>query len=145
MPILLLILTVVIFDQFSKFYIQSHLSLGMSIPVIADIFHITYILNPGAAFGILEHQTMIFVAIAIGMVVAVLYFYPRIPRGHYPLRLGIGLMVGGALGNVIDRVKTGYVIDFFDFRIWPVFNVADIAIVTGVGLIVYSLIYLSND
>lgn len=121
------------------------MSLGMSIPVIADIFHITYILNPGAAFGILEHQTVIFVAIAIGMVVAVLYFYPRIPRGHYPLRMGIGLMVGGALGNVVDRVKTGYVIDFFDFRIWPVFNVADIAIVTGVGLIVYSLIYLSND
>lgn len=142
MPILLLVLAVVAVDQLSKYYVQSKMSLGMSLPVVDNIFHITYILNPGAAFGILEHQTMFFIAIAVFMLAAVVYFYPRIPESSRALRFGTGLMVGGAVGNVIDRVKTGYVIDFFDFRIWPVFNVADMAIVGGVGLIIFSLYYL---
>ncbi len=144
MPILLLIFAVVMIDQFSKYYIQSHMTLGMSLPVIPNIFHITYILNPGAAFGILEHQTIVFIIIALGIIAAAVYLYPRIPQSHYPLRIGSGLMVGGAIGNVIDRIKTGYVIDFFDFRIWPVFNVADIAIVCGVALIIYSLLLSSE-
>jgi signal peptidase II len=114
--------------------------LGMSIPLIKNIFHLTYVLNPGAAFGMLEHRTSFFIVVALLLVAAVVYFYPRIPPGHLLLRIGIGLQVGGAIGNVIDRVKTGYVIDFFDFRIWPVFNIADIAIVCGVGMIILSIL-----
>ena len=144
MPILLLALGIVSVDQWSKYYLQSHLMPGMSVPVIENIFHITYVLNPGAAFGIFEHQTAFFVVVAISMLSAVLYFYPRIPVGYPLLRFGVGLMVGGAIGNVIDRIKTGYVVDFFDFRIWPVFNVADMAIVTGVCCIVFNIIYLSK-
>ena len=79
-------------------------------------------------------------AVAFALFAAVLYFYPRIPQGYGLLRLGIGLQVGGAAGNVVDRLKTGFVVDFLDFRVWPVFNVADIAICVGVGLIVYSLL-----
>ncbi|EGO63233.1 signal peptidase II [Acetonema longum] len=141
MPILLLAVTIILLDQWVKYYVQTHMTLGMSIPVVPDIFHITYILNPGAAFGILEHQTTIFIAVAILLVVAVVYFYPRIPKGCRLLRLGIGLQVGGAVGNVIDRIRTGYVVDFLDFRIWPVFNIADMAIVIGVGCIVISMFY----
>jgi signal peptidase II len=118
---------------------------GLSIPIIPNIFHITFVLNPGAAFGILEHQTAFLVVVAGIMVAAVLYFYPHIPhKDHYLLRLGIGLMMGGAIGNVIDRVKTGYVIDFFDFRIWPVFNIADMSIVIGVGCIILHMMNLSD-
>ncbi|VBB06174.1 peptidase a8 signal peptidase ii [Lucifera butyrica] len=145
MLILLLTFLVIIVDQAAKYYIQAHMLPGMSIPVIPGIFHITYVLNPGAAFGIMEHQTVFFIIAALGLLIAAVYFYPRIPRQGYRLmRFGVGLMAGGAVGNVIDRVKTGYVVDFFDFRIWPVFNMADIAIVTGVICILVNLVFMPN-
>lgn len=144
MPIVLLALVVVVIDQLAKYYIQSKMVPGMSIPVIDGIFHITYVLNPGAAFGILEHQTAFFLVVAVILIIAIAYYYPRIPHGYRLLRLGIGLQAGGAAGNVIDRIKTGYVVDFLDFRVWPVFNIADMAIVTGVVLIVYNTLYLSG-
>ena len=144
MPILILAIAVVVLDQLVKVYIQNHMTVGMSIPVIDDIFHITYVLNPGAAFSILEHRTGFFIGVAVILFAAVLYFYPRIPKEYRLLRLGIGLQVGGAAGNLIDRMRTGYVVDFLDFRIWPVFNIADMAIVGGVGLILYSLLYLQD-
>jgi signal peptidase II len=140
-PIVILALAVVALDQVSKAYLQANMAPGASVPVIPGIFHITYVLNPGAAFGILEHQTWFFVAVAFLLFAAMVYFYPRIPQGYGLLRLGIALQTGGAAGNVIDRLKTGYVVDFFDFRVWPVFNVADMAIVGGVALIVYSIVF----
>ena len=142
MPVLLLAIIVAAVDQGIKYYVQSHMTLGMSVPVINGVFHLTYILNPGAAFGILEHQTKLFVAVAVSMLAAVVYFYLHIAAGHWLLRLGIGLLAGGAVGNVIDRVTTGYVVDFLDFRVWPVFNSADIAIVTGVGCLIYTTLFL---
>lgn len=145
MPILLLVLFVVFIDQLSKYYIQAHMLTGASIPVIQDVFHLTYVLNPGAAFGLFEHQTMFFVFVAVCMVMAAVYFYPRIPKQYQLLRYGTGLMVGGALGNVMDRIKTGYVVDFFDFRVWPVFNIADTAIVCGVGFIIITMVFLHKE
>jgi len=142
---LLLALFIVVIDQLSKFYIQTHMELGMSIPVIQDVFHITYILNPGAAFGLFENQTTFFVIIAVCMVVSAIYFYPMIPNQYRLLRFATGLVVGGAMGNVIDRIKTGYVVDFFDFRIWPIFNIADVGIVCGVGCIIFTIIYLYKE
>ncbi|HWR41305.1 MAG TPA: signal peptidase II [Patescibacteria group bacterium] len=136
---------VIALDQWSKYYIGETMSLGTSIPVIANIFHITYVLNPGAAFGILENQTFFFVVIAAIMLGTAIYFYRQIPDGHYLLRWGITLMAGGAVGNVIDRIKTGYVVDFFDFRIWPVFNIADIAIVSGVIGIICAMTLSSRN
>ncbi|MPM60960.1 Lipoprotein signal peptidase [bioreactor metagenome] len=145
MPILLLSLAVIIVDQWAKYYIEHTMTLGVSIPIIQDIFHITYILNPGAAFGILEHQTELLVFIALIMVTALIYFYNRIPRTLKLLHFGLGLLAGGSIGNVIDRIRTGYVVDFFDFRIWPVFNIADIAIVCGVFSIIWTLIFVDNE
>lgn len=142
MWVLLLASVVAIIDQGIKNYIQSHMTLGMSIPVIDGVFHITYILNPGAAFGLLAHQTALFLVVALAIFAALAYFYRQISAGHWLLRLGTGLLAGGAAGNVIDRVKTGYVVDFLDFRIWPVFNSADVAIVTGVGCLMYIMLVL---
>ncbi|MDR7865677.1 MAG: signal peptidase II [Sporomusaceae bacterium] len=141
MPIVILALAVIALDQVSKAYLQANMAPGASVPVIPGVFHITYVLNPGAAFGILEHQRWFFVAVALLLVAVIVYLYPRIPAGYGLLRLGIALQTGGAAGNAIDRLKTGYVVDFFDFRVWPVFNVADMAIVGGVALIVYSLLF----
>lgn len=145
MPILLasIAMIVIIIDQWSKYYVKTHMLPGMSIPVLDNIFHITYVLNAGAAFGILENQQMFFVIIAVVMLGVTLYFFRQIPVSFRLMRLGLSLLAGGAVGNVIDRVQTGYVVDFFDFRIWPVFNVADIAIVTGVACIIYTLTFMS--
>lgn len=114
---------------------------GMSFPVIQDIFHITFVLNPGAAFGILAHQRSFF--IVMGIVIAILggLFSPYIRRQCRIFRCGTALLLGGALGNLIDRMRFGHVIDFFDFRIWPVFNIADIAIVVGVAAIIYAILF----
>jgi len=144
-PILLasIAMIVIIIDQWSKYYVKTHMLPGMSIPVLDNIFHITYVLNAGAAFGILENQQMFFVIIAVVMLGVTLYFFRQIPVSFRLMRLGLSLLAGGAVGNVIDRVQTGYVVDFFDFRIWPVFNVADIAIVTGVACIIYTLTFMS--
>lgn len=139
----LVVLAVLVLDQLGKYYIQTHLEPGASVPVIDGLFHITYILNPGAAFGIMKNQTVLFLLVALVLFAIVLIIYPRLPAGHLLLRVGIGMQVGGAAGNFIDRFRTGCVVDFFDFRIWPVFNIADIGIVLGVALILYDILYLS--
>lgn len=132
---------VILLDQATKFWIQSRMVTGESWPVITGIFHITYIQNAGAAFGILENKTWFFIAVAILLIGSVAYIYPKLPADKPLLRLGAGLLVGGAVGNLIDRVRLGSVVDFFDFRVWPVFNVADICIVCGVACLIYVLVF----
>jgi len=138
--LLLIAVGVLLVDQVSKLYIIRNMALGDSLPVINEVFHLTYVKNPGAAFSILQHQTGLFIAIAVLLLLAVAYYYPRLPQGYPLLRIGIGLQVGGAAGNLLDRIRTGYVTDFLDFRIWPVFNIADIGIVLGVGLLFREII-----
>ena len=135
---------VIVIDQVTKYWIQSRMAYGESSPVIREVFHITYILNPGAAFGILENKTWFFIAVALVLLAGVGYLYPRLPENPM-VKLGTGLLVGGANGNLIDRVRIGYVIDFFDFRIWPIFNVADICIVCGVACLAYYLLLTADE
>lgn len=115
--------------------------LGQSIPVLPQIFHLTYIQNPGAAFGILENQRYLFILIAAVLIVAVIYFYKKIIQLSKLFQVGIALLFGGAIGNMIDRIFIGRVIDYMDFRIWPVFNLADIAIVSGCAIIAFNLLF----
>lgn len=145
MPIAILILSVILLDQFSKLYIQEAMTLGMSCPVLAGVLHITYILNPGAAFGILENQRIFFIVVAVAMIAFLIYFYPRLASYHMVFRIGTALLTGGAVGNLIDRMRIGAVVDFIDFRVWPIFNIADIAIVCGVAMMMYVLLFLSNE
>ena len=98
---------VIIIDQATKYWIQSRMAYGESAPVIREVFHITYILNPGAAFGILENKTWFFIAVALILLVGVAYLYPRLPANQPIVKLGAGLLVGGAIGNLIDRVRIG--------------------------------------
>ncbi len=142
---LIVILGVVILDQLSKYYISHTLVLHTSVPIIPNVFHITYILNSGAAFGILENKRLLFILIALFILAGGGYFYRRIPQQYHLLRFGLSLMAGGAIGNLIDRIATGYVIDFFDFRIWPIFNVADIAIVCGVAIMIYTILFMKKE
>lgn len=148
MYFLLVALLVIIFDQLTKYYVVSNFYLGESLPVIENIFHWTYILNPGAAFGMFEGSRWFFVVIAIGVLVGIWYMKDEINEGGWMMQYGAALFGGGAIGNLIDRARSGLVIDFFDFRIWPVFNVADIAICVGVAMILWKVLqteFLTNE
>lgn len=133
-------LAVVILDQFSKYIVAENMALGESIPIIEEVFHLTYILNPGAAFGMFAHNRLFFIAIAVVVIGIIIWARREILASPWEVKAGCGLFLGGAIGNLIDRARQGLVIDFFDFRIWPVFNIADIAICIGVGLIIWNLL-----
>ncbi|MDW7672907.1 MAG: signal peptidase II [Bacillota bacterium] len=129
-----------IIDRSTKYLVVANMSPGQSIPILENIFHLTYVLNPGAAFGLFAYQTMFFILIAVLVVGVILYFNWTLPAGKQFLRIGLALQLGGSLGNLLDRIQSGYVVDFFDFRVWPVFNIADIAIVTGVVILAYEIL-----
>lgn len=148
MNFIVVALLVIILDQLTKYYVVSHFYLGESVPVIENVFHWTYILNPGAAFGMLEGSRWFFVVIAVLVLGGLWYMRDEIAKGGWMTRLGAALFGGGAIGNLIDRTRSGLVIDFFDFRIWPIFNVADIAICVGVALILWKILqmeFLTNE
>ena len=140
MWVFVLPLAVVILDQFSKYIVVENMALGESIPIIEEVFHLTYILNPGAAFGMFAHNRLFFIAIAVIVIGIIIWARREILASPWEVKAGCGLFLGGAIGNLIDRARQGLVIDFFDFRIWPVFNIADIAICIGVGLIIWNLL-----
>lgn len=133
-------LAVVILDQFSKYIVVENMALGESIPIIEEVFHLTYILNPGAAFGMFAHNRLFFIAIAVIVIGIIIWARREILASPWEVKAGCSLFLGGAIGNLIDRARQGLVIDFFDFRIWPVFNIADIAICIGVGMIIWNLL-----
>lgn len=137
MTALLTAFCVTVLDQLVKWIVQNHMELGETIPLIKNVFHLTYIINPGAAFGILPHQDWFFLAIVVVLFVAYFLMRKKIPEKPLYFPAAVGMLLGGALGNGIDRVRIGGVVDFFDFRIWPIFNVADIFICLGVGLIAF--------
>jgi signal peptidase II len=137
-PITVLIL---FFDQFSKFLISKNLFLGQSIPIIRDFFHLTLVHNRGAAFGILKNQAVFLIFVSLFAIALIYSNLKRKDTGSKISlhRVALGLILAGALGNLIDRLCYGYVIDFLDFRIWPVFNLADSAITIGAVLLGWSL------
>lgn len=129
-----------IIDRLFKVLVQTNFILGDTVIVIPKIFHLTFVLNPGAAFGLLAGRTWIFVVTALAVVGGVIYGQFRIPRSERLTRLAIGMIGGGALGNLYDRLVIGRVVDYLDFQIWPfVFNFADCMIVIGVGLFILRL------
>lgn len=140
MYLILVVFCVVAIDQITKYLVVSNMTEGMSIPILEHVFHLTFVLNPGAAFGMLENNREFFIIMALAVLTLVVYMRKSILEEPLEIQLGIALFVGGALGNLIDRIQTGLVVDFFDFRIWPVFNMADIAICVGVGVIIWSII-----
>ena len=144
MPLGIGILVFVI-DQLVKHLVVSTMHLGQSFPVIKGIFHITYVLNPGAAFGMLEHQRWFFIVVALAAVLLGVFFYRKLQQESILMRSGAGLLLGGAVGNLAGRSQRGLVVDFLDFRVWPVFNIADIAICAGAGILIYDIWQRRNE
>jgi signal peptidase II len=139
LTIYLIAAVVFLVDQLTKLLIIHTMNLHDSISVIPGVFYITYVKNYGAAFGILAHRTGLFVIITVSVVLLIIFFLRQLPKDQNLLRIALVLQLGGALGNLMDRLLYGFVIDFLDFRFWPVFNVADIAIVAGIGLLMLDL------
>jgi len=126
---------VVALDQASKHLVRANLALGESVPEEGPL-RITYVTNTGAAFGILQGQTLFLMVTTFFGLAAILLYYLYPPMEHGVLRLALGLQLGGAVGNLADRVRLGKVTDFIDVGPWPAFNVADSSIVVGVAIIV---------
>lgn len=132
------------FDQISKYLVVNNMTLSQSIPVIRNIFHITYVINYGAAFGIFKNQRVFFILITIVILAILIVIYKQINFHNKLSKIAFTLVISGALGNLIDRIRLGYVVDFFDFRIWPVFNIADMSIVIGAILLSVFLVFIEN-
>jgi len=131
-------LIVILFDQITKFLIRINFQLNETFPIIKNIFHLTYIYNFGAGFGILQQQKWILIFISLIVIGVIFYYFDRIKEKEILLQVLVGFVLGGTIGNLIDRVIYGFVIDFIDFRIWPIFNFADSFVTIGViGLIIY--------
>src|SRR3989338_6224702 len=118
-------LIIILIDQLSKFFVRTNFQLNQSIPIINNIFHLTYINNTGAGFGILKTQTLILIFVSIIVIGIILYNFDKIKNKETLLQVLVGFVLGGTIGNLIDRIANGYIIDFLDFQIWPIFNFAD--------------------
>ena len=143
------VLVIVVLDQISKVYIDTHMTLHDSIPVVQGFFNITYVRNPGAAFGFLADSTPLvraFFLIGVSIFASglIVYYVMKMKTEDILLTYGMSLIMGGAVGNLIDRVRLGEVIDFLDVYIstyhWPAFNVGDSAVSIGAVILFYKLI-----
>ena len=129
---------VLLLDQLTKITITSYLTLHQSIPIIKNIFHLTYITNTGSVFGILKGWQLPLIFFSIAVIGFIFYYSDKIKEKERLLQIFIGFILGATIGNLIDRVIFGHVIDFLDFRVWPVFNIADSFItISVIFLVIY--------
>ena len=147
MPALCLSFLIVVLDQLTKWLVRVEFPLGHSIPVIPGLFSLTYVRNTGAAWGIMGGLNGWLAVLSIVMLVVIVVFRRSFLSDVPVHRMALGCMVGGIVGNLLDRVRLDYVVDFLDFHAaghhFPAFNVADSAICVGVGLYVLSSFWLS--
>ncbi|MFA6350004.1 MAG: signal peptidase II [Candidatus Omnitrophota bacterium] len=140
----IIVISILFFDQAAKFLVVKNLALNQSIPVLRGIFHISLVHNRGAAFGMLNNQVPVFIIATILAITLIALNLKNSKSNKLSLfNISLYLILGGALGNLIDRIFLGYVIDFLDFRIWPVFNIADSAITIGAVLLGWTILF--ND
>lgn len=134
---------IVLLDWASKEWVKANLPLGISKPFLPGLLQLHYSQNTGAAFSILTGQRWLLSGLAIIAVVLLFYFRERITEGKAPLKVILGLILGGAIGNLIDRLCYGFVIDFLEFAFiqFPIFNLADSALTIGVSLMILFLLF----
>ncbi len=132
--------SLVLVDQLTKILASAHLKLGETYPILKNAFHLTLIYNSGAAFGFFKKRAALFIFISVIAILLILFYAKRFGRNYRFARLGLLLILAGTIGNLIDRIRFGYVVDFIDLRVWPVFNFADILISTGGILLICHLL-----
>ncbi len=157
LPYLALAGGVIFLDRLTKYLTEDGLALGESRPIIGEIFSLTRVHNPGGIFGLFPQRGNLFLffslVVLIGVVILILAAARKEPWPTFlpaqlvmgkSYRIGLALVLGGGIGNVIDRIKWGYVLDFFDLHFWPIFNVADMSVTIGVGLLILLLLRSST-
>ncbi len=135
---------ILILDQICKLALVARMSEGQSQPLVGPYVSLTVHHNPGAAFGLFPTGTVGLAILAAVVIIILVLYGPRATRCHSGLSVALGLTLGGAAGNLIDRARLGYVIDFIDIHFWPVFNIADIAITCGAIMLVLSVLRKSS-
>lgn len=145
----LIILASIVLDQISKYLVVTKLKTIGSIPLIKDVFHLTYAENTGAAFSIFRGKQLfliLFTFLAISFIIGLLIKNVK-TNGSMLLSISLALIIGGAIGNIIDRIRLNYVVDFFDFRLinFAIFNVADSFVVVGAILLGIAVIFFNAD
>ena len=142
--ILLLLITSFTTDQLTKLSIINMLHLGESIPK-EGFFRITYISNSGTIWGLFPEQTLPLIIGSFFGITLLIYLYHKISITNRLFRISIGLQLGGAFGNLIDRIRLVYVVDFIDVGSWPIFNIADCSIVVGIAILIFILSYKTGN
>lgn len=162
----LIILLVFVLDQLTKYITKTSMSLGQSFPVLGDFFRITYVQNPGMAFGVRIENNFLFLGFSLLAMALVLYYLYRLRNDGWVLQAALSLITAGAIGNIFDRLLHGSVVDFLDFEFfdislpafkflfihfpgysmtrWPVFNIADSAVTVGMIFIFAYLIFYGD-
>jgi len=126
----IIIPAVILIDQLTKYFFS-----GADIQIIKNVFYFNYVCNTGAAFSILQNMNVYLIWFSLIVLGLIIYFYPNVKRKCD--KIAVFFIVSGIMGNLIDRISFGCVRDFMDFRIWPVFNIADSALVVGVMLLIF--------
>lgn len=142
-PAVLLVVVLLSLDQLTKYLVSHNMALGESIPA-SGFFRLTYVHNTGSAFGLLPGQNTLLTIVSFLGVALLLWMYRTHGAQAKFLRVSLALMLAGAMGNLIDRLTYGKVIDFVDIGPWPIFNVADSSIVTG-GIVLAWIMFTTND
>jgi signal peptidase II len=139
MASVIIVSVILLLDQLSKAFISGILQLNQTIPLIKGVFGLTLIHNRGAAFGLLRNQLYLFIITSIAAIVLI-YFGLKNNRHNKYYVVSLSLILAGAIGNLIDRLRLGYVVDFLNFYIWPVFNIADSSITVGAVLLGWAIL-----
>jgi signal peptidase II len=142
-PLLIgILITALVVDQITKQLVLNNLGIGASWPDGNGFFRFTFVRNNGTAFGLFQDNGTLLTFVSMGAVALIVYFYREAVMVSWFTRTALGLQLGGALGNLIDRFRHGYVVDFLDVGPWPIFNIADSAIIAGiVALIAYFTLF----
>lgn len=134
-------------DQYTKHWARTFLPLHRSwnpIPWLNKIMTFTYTRNTGAAFGLFQNMNPVFIGVAIVVILSIVFYFRRYAGAHWMLMVAFGLHIGGAAGNMVCRITQGWVTDFVDFRVWPIFNVADASVVVGTFMLAYYTLFVDR-
>ncbi len=142
----IIILAIIVADQLTKYLAVTRLKEIGTIEIVRGVFSLTYVENRGAAFGILQNYRWFFIITTTIICIAVIYFLVTQSNASLVLRISLSMILGGAIGNLIDRIRLGYVVDMLHFTLidFPVFNVADCFVVMGTILLAYYILFIAD-
>jgi signal peptidase II len=141
----ILVLAVFALDRFFKQAAVSNLLPSATHPIIQGFLHLTYVRNTGVAFGLMQGQRALLIFTGIVVCIVIMWLYAKTDQNDLLLKLSFAMILGGSLGNLYDRIMYGFVIDYIDFRVFPVFNFADMMINVGILLVIVDLIFRGDN